>query len=431
MSDTEENLVNGTGEDEETQTGGTHTTTRNSNNKTKKTDHNPIGGYIQMVRFFNGQQDSASFSDFIQSLELASEFGGWNDQQKLAVFKSRLIGEAQLYLNGCRNVNTMTYEQLKEKFQQWFKPSQPLVDPLASYYQCKQRPGEDAKAFVTRLRAKGVAAAPEGLLDQTKAMRESLVDHSIVDIFVRGLNKSSGSSQVAMLKPKTLNEALQLAMLFEESNRNPACRVSMVTDQTFMMNNDTLAKITVGNGNSQPDQSQVTHGRANAQRADSSASAAANEISQVCAIESRKESSELDGIRGSIAAIERRLTKMAQQSQQGNQNRQVNYKNYNTPTLTCYRCKAQGHIATHCQVAARITCEYCNKGGHSVRDCWFRQRDSNSNRGRGSTGTYGRSQQFQPRAPPRVSFAPGQGRQQQNFPSRSDAVRTNRQSERE
>lgn len=414
----------------------TQPNTRNKQQKKQQNTQqrsNPIGGYLQIVRYFNGgQEDSVSFADFIQSLELASDFGGWNQQQKLAVFKSRLIGPALDFLNGCRDLKTITYDTLKEKFEEWYMPEQPLIDPLATFYQCKQRPTENARAFVSRLRAKGVAAAPDSLPRQNKKIRQGLVDEAIVTVFVQGLNKSSGGGQVNLHKPKTLDEALQLAIMCEGSARNATSRVTMIREQAWMKDNmaTQAPQCSITSKDSQyanePDQS-------HAESTVSSASNTVTELSKVCAIDtSQKTQGELAEIRAILATMAKQLAESAQQQSQPmrpQQNQQVSNRNSDYLNVICFRCNQSGHYATRCLAGAGLSCEYCNRKNHVVADCWFKQRDSNAGRGRSTSAPLVRSQQYQQRQPQKVSFAPKQGAQPQDF-DRSSGTAGPRRTER-
>lgn len=384
-------LVNG-GEHTHDTDARTQATASNDNttSTTNRSANNAIGGYIQMVRFFDGKEDSISFADFIQSLELAAEFGGWNSHQKLGVFKARLAEPALTFLNGTRDLKTINYDTLKELFADWYRPQTPLVDPLATFYQSRQRPGELAKSFVERLRAMAVSVAPSSMPAEERKTRLALVDKSIVSIFVKGLNRTSGASQVAMLKPTHLTEALSLAVMYEQSSKNHANRIAMVSDAEINDFDDQSepapCPIRTRNPPSMPaSEPHTTVG--------STQSIAAN---KVCVVNSHRES-QIEGIRASITELAAQVSSIrdsvSKQSRQApreqsrnptrfqqNQNNN-NYRSNDLAGVSCYLCRERGHYANRCPRLTPAICNFCRKTGHAFSECRARLREANSARG--------------------------------------------------
>lgn len=426
MSDTEtELLVNGVGATGRgTQPGPQIGQIRPANN--------PIGSYIQMVRYFNGEDDSVSFADFIQTLELASEFGNWTETQKVGVFRSRVIGPALVFMNGCRDLKTLTYGTLKEKFEEWYRPLTPSVDPIASYYQSKQRPGEGARSFMERLRAKAVAAAPDSMPETDKKIRQKLIDKSVVSIFVKGLTRSSGSSQVAMLKPNTLAEALQLAVMYEESVKHPSNRISLINTE------DRDQDCVHGGSNPVSPQCPRCTEHSHCQSSGPTADSAASEMARsrtICAVDRRKDTGvdEMSEIRAMIKALATQVShfnNLQQQSQSQPREqppRRIEQQpNVDKSKIVCYKCRNFGHYSPQCPTARRsaasgITCSYCRRANHGEPDCWFKQRDQQDARGRPAGNSVARTPQETQRSSQRVSFEPSQGSQPQGFGNSSGA----------
>jgi hypothetical protein len=393
-----------------------------------------------MVRYFDGQEGSVSISDFIQSLELASEFGGWNEQQKLAVFKSRIIGPALIFLSGCRDVKTISYSNLKQKFEEWFREDIPLVDPLATFYQCRQRPGENAKTFVARLRALAVAAAPDYMSPEDKNIRLALVDQSIVSIFTKGLTRASGSSQVGMLKPQNLNEALQLAVMYEDSVKGHGNRVSILSNHSMEVQSDSDSEISPSAQNVRQCTQCPDHSHTSTEDEADSRPAGTPRKQRVSVMGKGKSEEEMPRIQGMLSALAKQIASFGEAVQQQTQvarlmqrfepprqqyqprNQFGQVANNNNARITCYRCREVGHYATNCPAAMKLYCDYCRRVGHTTSECRTKPREFTPAHGH-STGN-ARGGRYSPRPVPREN-APRENKTPQDF-QRSSGVEQRR-----
>lgn len=105
---------------------------------------------------FSGEPGTTPITHFIDRLKDAALMGNWSTLILLIIFKQRLIGAALDYFNSNPGFATATWEELTKSFRNWFQTAPTLENNLHAFFQCKQKHGESAKMFLTRLRLAGI-----------------------------------------------------------------------------------------------------------------------------------------------------------------------------------------------------------------------------------------------------------------------------------
>lgn len=350
-----------------------------------------VGGMLSLVRYFTGEPNSTSVTEFIQSIESAARLGVWTQGQILTVLKTRVAGPAAAFFEGNTDLNNADWATVKARLISFFDEETDQTNHFAEFNSCNQRPGESAKLFLLRLQQLGAKAA-RALAQPGQEPHTALIDGMMLNRFLAGIRTENGKLMITMQRPNTIQDALKLATLFDAGKDTAgASRVRVVGTGS---QNDT--------GRVQFEVAENTETRTCAK------CGGLGHTATVCPTQARAESNQNES--SEIVSLFKELKAILQEKQnpqsQGNQQWQDNpqrvqqprgyfhqsqdYRQnqeqfrprFPAPQVTCFKCKQVGHYAPDCSAqrhnAMPLRCNYCQNLGHHINEC--RKKQYNNNR---------------------------------------------------
>lgn len=163
---------------------------------------------------FDGCRD---VQDFIDEFEFIADMANWTEKQKNIMARSKLTGEAKLFLKSEPKLNkvTATWEFIKKELIKRFADQEDNEgENMEIFHSTYQKEGETVVEFKTRLRLAGLKTFKKGSNeDANKVLINNLRDHLRVR-FVTGLLPNL-KAKVLFANPQTFDEAVELALRAE------------------------------------------------------------------------------------------------------------------------------------------------------------------------------------------------------------------------
>ena len=166
---------------------------------------------ISRISYFSGNKDE-DFSIWFDDLKDALKKYSINEEEKILLLKSKLKGDARYTFEGFQPHVTQTLEKIGQAMETVFGIAHDTREWLNKLNETKQKQSESIHVFAHRISRMVLKAYPE-----TKNVMETNNKLSI-DYFLRGLNDDIGE-QVSILKPKTLEIAIEQAMRIESKHQ--------------------------------------------------------------------------------------------------------------------------------------------------------------------------------------------------------------------
>lgn len=177
----------------------------------------PFGANVfalaSMIEKFTGDGQGPSITEFFDMLEQVGKMGGLTQEQQLGMAKCRMSGAAHDFAwrdEGVRNAGT--FAEFKKLAFRYFDRDPPSVK-LRRFLDARQKPGEDARAFASRLRFLGndtLAREPGPDSAKQKHAKELLLEQMRCQ-FVTGL-RDPVRRFVLSKAPTTFEGAIEAAV---------------------------------------------------------------------------------------------------------------------------------------------------------------------------------------------------------------------------
>lgn len=312
-----------------------------------------IGGVINIVRYYTGEPNSTSVSEFIKSLESASRLGMWTHSQLVTVMQTRLAGPAASFFDANTDLEQATWPEIKSRFMEFFDNEASTIDPFAEFHSCIQRPGENVSLFLLRLKKLGEKAA-KAIAQPGQPPQNQLIEGMLLPRFLQGLRTENGKLMISMHKPQTLKEALELAKMFSNDKDVSTAKVRMLVHN--QEEDAPKVQVLTRGEITNPNNCTTCGGRGH--------------TSSVCPTHSSSTRTESEN---SFIADLRNLLQLQKSNREQAPARGAN--------VTCFKCQQVGHYAVNCN-AITIKCNYCQKLGHHIKNCrklQYNQTQQNSN----------------------------------------------------
>jgi hypothetical protein len=324
-----------------------------------------IASLITMVRFFTGENNSTTVDEFFNSLDMAASLGQWTIEQTLTVFKSRLAGPALHFYEANTVVQNTPFPQLRAVFLNWFQDPSPALDPLHDFFQTSQRLGERAKAFVVRLKLNGQKACPSSLTPAAKAVRETVIRDSLLNVYINNLRDESGREHLLNYPPVDLNAAIEFSVRFENNHTNKK--------RIFNINDHLASDTSSYQVDPIPDEVKQN-------TSPFTPKAETKMIAMISKLEQTMKSLAVSQAAPPAHDANRSDYPSSRLARENSQPRRMistprfPREHISNAAVFCYRCGNQNHYANQCtapqsESRIRLRCSYCQRSGHSQREC--------------------------------------------------------------
>ena len=154
---------------------------------------------------FDGK--SVEWKDFLVHFEQVSDWNCWSYEERSQQLVMSLRGEAQKLLGDLTLEQQKDYDNLKSILTKRFNPQELVIAHRCEFRSRKRNKGESPSDYGYALRRLGCLAFPE----MTYNDREI----NVLEQFINGIGNSAIHDHVIFHHPKTLEEAISLAIEFE------------------------------------------------------------------------------------------------------------------------------------------------------------------------------------------------------------------------
>ncbi|XP_046399957.1 uncharacterized protein LOC124166472 [Ischnura elegans] len=189
-----------------------------------------VSGLIHLVDIFSGE-GGERIEDFLGAIEMTAELGNWTDVLKTNVVRLRTRGRARQFINALSDASVpVTWRAMADALLERFKEQEPYAISMRRFMDCAQGPREEVREFAERVRVLGQKTV-KTVSDPTEArIRAKLVEESILAQFLKGLREGVRRF-VASREPPTLQEALRMALVEEQSESLTPRRCMLVSSE--------------------------------------------------------------------------------------------------------------------------------------------------------------------------------------------------------
>lgn len=173
---------------------------------------------VSFIPSFAGKSQE-NVNTFLQNVKDTGRVCAWPDEFLLNVTRMKLVGDARSYVESVESLrnatNFSTLETgLAERYSDKRSPSY-YRDKLSTL---RQKHGEEFEAFADRIRA---VSCKTYIMSSDPVRNDVLLEEAelrSIDTFIRGIDPKIGG-EIKISSPRTLHEAVRLAMLREEASR--------------------------------------------------------------------------------------------------------------------------------------------------------------------------------------------------------------------
>ncbi|MCG7879154.1 MAG: hypothetical protein N0C90_22890, partial [Candidatus Thiodiazotropha endolucinida] len=150
---------------------------------------------------------SSSFQDYLVQFEMTGDLNGWDENTKAMELATSLRGEAQTILSDLRPEQRRDFTQLVSALTARFEPTNQTELYRAQIKSRLRKKSESVQELATDIKRLVRRAYPQATVD--------LKDQIARDCFIDSLNEHELEWFVYQGKPKTVDEAMQLALEYE------------------------------------------------------------------------------------------------------------------------------------------------------------------------------------------------------------------------
>ena len=155
---------------------------------------------------FDGTEKCEDWSAFLVKFEIFADASNWTDEERRNQLCWCLTGSASRYgTNLIRHNKEITFTELVSKMEQRFNHGNEAETLQVQFYNSRQSPRESTEEWADRLSA---------LADKAfRDVPDNYITSQVIMKFLQALNDKEAGKAAAMLKPKTIDEAMQLVKL--------------------------------------------------------------------------------------------------------------------------------------------------------------------------------------------------------------------------
>ncbi|KAL0281295.1 UNVERIFIED_CONTAM: hypothetical protein PYX00_002326 [Menopon gallinae] len=197
------------------------------------------------VPAYTGTDTEISPEDFINSVEQFGIIGAWPDDIKITIVKAKLAGRALRKFKQSQELQeTDRWPEFKKRFLEEYRPPTTIAQARADLAGCTQRAGETVEDYeekFIKLAGKTFRTSIDPVV--AKILKDIYKQDKLM-YFINGL-RTEIKQTVHMLRPKTYQEALNLAIEYEKISNpktNEICTLSEITENKEESNIEQLTK---------------------------------------------------------------------------------------------------------------------------------------------------------------------------------------------
>lgn len=173
------------------------------------------------IKTWRGDPTGPSVGEFLTTFKDFAEAGSWTNEDKIRILRVKLEGTAKRFLNSRTDLKAagVTFESISDALEERFKDTLPDQHHYSMFQCAVQRKGEDPNEFLDRLRALGELTETKTDDPVKQEVIRSELKRRLLAVFTNGLHGVVGE-QVRFRLPKTVEEALQIAVTVHTEERN-------------------------------------------------------------------------------------------------------------------------------------------------------------------------------------------------------------------
>lgn len=196
--------------------------------------------FVSLLSNFEGES-SEECNFFFQQFEEISRLSGWNEQEKIMIFRAKLKGRALRFLISDPSlIGLREFQQLKNAFLEYFNDEQDLTNKQLKFNNIVQRESEPVKDLAQRIIIASnsyLGVVEANINRETKEMLNKLR----LSKFISALN-SELQTEVLKANPETFEEAIKYATNIQGAlNTAMSLKINNLLHETH--SNDTMQEI--------------------------------------------------------------------------------------------------------------------------------------------------------------------------------------------
>uniref|UniRef100_T1HA83 CCHC-type domain-containing protein n=1 Tax=Rhodnius prolixus TaxID=13249 RepID=T1HA83_RHOPR len=175
-------------------------------------------GLQTLIPSWGGGEEEEDVDTFLQHVEIVAATGGWSEQEKMLICRSKLTGPAK----ACIAVHpellkpSARYQQYTQVLRRRFEGSSTPEQRLVQLTSIGQRPGEEVREFADRCRKLGEQAMPKTQSEEEAAWARGHFERIVTAAFIKGL-KPEIRLQLQFDPPTSFQEAINKATRVSEA----------------------------------------------------------------------------------------------------------------------------------------------------------------------------------------------------------------------
>src|SRR5215469_4346225 len=175
---------------------------------------------VALVPKWSGQDSVVTLEEFFSSIEGSARIGKWDDADRIEIAVLKLTGSARTFYQGCSELHAdrLTWQTFKELFRNRYKDVHTDQYHFMRLQTARQAKNEDPLQFADRCRglAQKITCKAEDPVAQR--VHNENAERMLLASFESGLTGVPGR-QVRYANPRTLEQALEIALSVQEAER--------------------------------------------------------------------------------------------------------------------------------------------------------------------------------------------------------------------
>jgi hypothetical protein len=177
-----------------------------------------IGGRVKdlslaaSIREWSGNSRAKPVTEFLAQIEQCAHVSGWSQNDLVNILKSKLTGDALLFVNGRDQLSdgNVTYEILKAALVDRFSEKLPARYYYNLLHEATQNKDETPSQFLDRLRLLSAKTIRKGNNPVEQRILKEEAEFRLLTSFIYGMKGEAGR-ELRYRNPETLDQALNIA----------------------------------------------------------------------------------------------------------------------------------------------------------------------------------------------------------------------------